>query len=125
MSKIYPFILAASIAIAGAGSAIAGGNQPSDYTVKELLNVCMEGANDARGGAVDELVCNQYLKAVSDTLILTQSDQGLCLPTADEGRPDKLSRAFIKWVYEDFERRAMQAAEGVIDALKSKFPCSK
>ena len=114
------------VACFGAGLAATptqAANEPSDYTVKALLEVCMEGANDAREGATDELACNQYIRGVTDAVVILRMDGKLCLPKADGARSGELSRAFIKWVYDDFDRRDLPAAQGVLEMLMERYAC--
>ncbi|HFD86836.1 MAG TPA: hypothetical protein ENJ35_04070 [Gammaproteobacteria bacterium] len=117
--------LLATCVVAGAlaASPVQAANEISSYSVKDLLGSCMEGANDAREGAIDELVCDQYIRGVTDAVIALEMDKGLCLPKADDARSGDLSRAFIKWVYEDFERRSLPAGRGVMEMLMDKFAC--
>ena len=112
------------IASALAASPAQAANDISSYSVKDLLGTCMEGANDAREGAVDELVCDQYIRGVTDAVIALKMDKGLCLPKADDARSGTLSRAFIKWVYDDFDRRSLPAGRGVMEMLMDKFACA-
>jgi hypothetical protein len=99
-------------------------NDVSGYTVKDLLNTCIEGANDAREGAFDEMICDQYIRGVTDAVIVLKMDKGLCLPKADDARSGDLSRAFIKWVYKDFSRRSQPAGQGVMEMLMEEFVCT-
>lgn len=124
MKTLRYVLLASCLGIGLAATPAQAGNEPSGYTAGELLNVCMEGANDAREGATDELSCDQYIRGVTDTVVILRMDGGLCLPKADGARSGELSRAFIKWVYDDFDRRGLPAAQGVLEMLMSRYACS-
>ncbi len=124
MKRLQHVLLAACLGAGLTAAPLQAANEASGYTVKELLEVCMEGANDAREGATDELACDQYIRGVTDTVVILKMDTGLCLPKADGARSGDLSRAFIKWVYDDFSRRDLPAAQGVLETLMDKFACS-
>ncbi len=124
MERLRYALLATCVGIGLATAPALADNEPSGYTVKELLDVCMEGANDAREGATDELSCNQYIRGVTDTVVILRMDDKLCLPKADGARSGELSRAFIKWVYDDFDRRDLPAAQGVLEMLMDRYACN-
>ncbi|MFQ5745352.1 MAG: hypothetical protein ACE5HV_17490 [Acidobacteriota bacterium] len=56
----------------------------SDYKVRDLLEPCVEGDNDSRGGAVLEMECEQYVSGFTDLYIRAGLDKkdGVCLPPA-------------------------------------------
>lgn len=124
MKPLKAILLGTTLAAAFVSIAAQADNQPSGYMVKDLLEVCMEGANDARGGAADEMAYYQYIKGVTDTVVTLKMDKGLCLPPADGARSGVLSRAFVTWVYEDFERRNLPAARGILQTLVDHFACT-
>lgn len=124
MKQIKHSLQAICVAAVLVAAPLQAANETSGYTVKELLTVCMEGANDAREGATDELACDQFIRGVTDTVIALKMDTGLCLPKADGARSGDLSRAFIKWVYDDYSRRSLPAAKGVLEMLMDRFACS-
>ncbi len=98
---------------------------PSDYTVADLLKPCEEGDNDARWGAASEAECEQFITGFTGAyLLLTDGGKakGVCLPPPGK-RPDLMRWAFVKWTYEDYKRRHMPAAEGLLAAIKAHFPC--
>lgn len=47
--------------------------QDSNYTVHDLLQPCRDGDNDSRGGAIDELECEQYINGVIDAVSQTRN----------------------------------------------------
>lgn len=96
------------------------------YTVAELLKPCEEGDNDARWGAGKEAECEQFIKGFTGAYIML-ADGGkaddVCLP-APGNRPDEIRWAFMKWVYQNFDKKDMPAAQGLMEVVRSKFPCS-
>lgn len=127
MARVRILLAAAVLLAAGGGlpaAVAADGNKSSDYTVAELLNPCFEADNDARRGAAAEAECEQYLTGFTDALAVTGNlgpEQGICLP--DVNRPDEMRWAYMRWVHEHYDRRREIAANGLMDALKDKFPC--
>ncbi len=96
-----------------------------NYTVAQLLQPCEEGDNDARWGATKETECEQYVNGFTGAyLLLTNGGKkhNVCLPAAGN-RPDEVRWAFTKWAYEKFDRRNMPAAEGLMEVMKTVFPC--
>jgi len=96
------------------------------YTVFELLRPCEEGDNDARWGAGKEAECEQFIKGFTGAFIML-TDGGkthnVCLP-APGNRLDEIRWAFMKWAYENFDKKNMPAAQGLMEVVRSKFPCS-
>lgn len=115
-------VAAAAFGIAG----VACAEELSDYRVSDLMSPCVEADNDSRWGAAAETECEQYIVGFTDALILTGQvgvEATICLP--QQNRADEIRWAFMRWVHEDYENhRAMPAADGLIEALKSKMPCS-
>ncbi len=102
----------------------AGPTAAFDYRISDLLRPCVEGDNDARGGAVLEMECEQYVRGFIDLYIragLAERD-GVCLP-AEGNRADEVRWAFMRWVHENFDQRDDPAVDGLIATLRSKFRC--
>ena len=67
-------------------------DEPSNYTMVELLSPCVEADNDARGGAAAEIECEQYLEGFTDALAITGQlgkSHGICLPAQSAERVDQ------------------------------------
>ncbi len=99
--------------------------EPSDYTVADLLKPCEEGDNDARWGASLEAQCEQFINGFTGAYLLLMDDgkvDGVCLPPPGN-RPDEMRWAFVKWTYDNYKKRHMPAAEGLLAAIKSHFSC--
>jgi hypothetical protein len=96
-----------------------------DYTVADLLKPCEEGDNDARWGADLEVTCEQFINGFTGAyLLFTEGGQaqGVCLPPPGN-RSDEIRWACMKWAYENYHRRQMPAAEGLLAAIKAHFSC--
>lgn len=96
----------------------------SDYTVKQLLEPCVEGDNDSRWGAAAEAECEQYIMGFTDAYLLHSNngnDDNVCLPA--QNRPDEVRWAFVKWAHKNFDERGKPAAEGLLAAIKTEFIC--
>ena len=94
-----------------------------DYTVADLLKPCEEGDNDARWGANLEAACEQYIDGFTGAYLLFTDGgqaQGVCLPPPGN-RSDEIRWAFMKWAYDNYHRRQMPAAEGLLAAIKAHF----
>ena len=99
----------------------------SDYSIKQLLEPCVEGDNDSRWGAVAETECEQYIMGFVDTYILLAKGgkhDGVCLPTGGN-RTDEVRWAFMKWAHRHYEKRNQPAVQGLLMTIKSEFPCKK
>jgi len=97
----------------------------SGYTVRQLLEPCIEGDNDARWGAAAEGECEQYITGFTDAFLLLTKDPkaaGVCLPPAGN-RPDEVRWAFMKWAAENRDKRDIPAVEGLMATMKEKFSC--
>ena len=95
------------------------------YSVANLMQTCEEGDNDARWSSELEATCEQFIDGFTGAyLLLTNKgkSQSVCLP-APGNRSDEMRWAFVKWAYDNFDRRHMPAAEGLLEMVKSKFPC--
>jgi len=114
--------LAVGLAL-GAGTASA--QEVSEYQVRHLLEPCVEGDNDSRGGAVLEMECEQYILGFTDIYLragLAERDK-VCLP-ATGNRADEIRWAFMRWAHDNFDQRDMPAVDGLIATLKARFPCN-
>ena len=97
-----------------------------DYSVQELLRTCEEGDNDARWGAGKEAECEQFINGFTGAYIMFADggkDHNVCLP-APGNRPDEIRWAFMKWAYKNFDKKNIPAAQGLMEVVRSKFPCS-
>ena len=107
-------------------AAAAHATEVSNYTVKQLLEPCVEGDNDSRWGGVAESECEQYIIGFTDAYVLLGSagaadKDNVCLPALN--RPDEVRWAFMRWAHEYIDQRDMPAAEGLLEVLKTKFAC--
>lgn len=113
-------VLAAGLILSAPAHARGG----EDYTVKELLEPCMEGDNDSRDGAALEMECEQYIGGFTDAYVML-TDGGkqdkVCLP--EQNRPDEVRWAFMRWAHNDFKRAGMTARDGLLATVKHAFPC--
>ena len=96
----------------------------AEYSVAELLEPCMEGDNDSRWGAAAEAECEQYIKGFTDAyLLLNEAERnGVCLPP-EGNRADEVRWAFMKWAHQNYEKRRMPAASGLMETIKEVFTC--
>ncbi len=117
--RITVALAAAALGIAGSGSTHAG--ELSEYTVKQLLEPCVEGDNDSRWGAAAEAECEQYIMGFTDALVLTTTEGTVCLPELN--RADEVRWAFMRWAHKNFEKREMPAAKGLQAVVEEKFRC--
>jgi hypothetical protein len=111
--------------LAGGLSLAAEAAELRDYSVADLLEPCEEGDNDARWGADLETACEQFINGFTGAYLLTTEGgeaQGVCLPPLGN-RSDEVRWAFTEWAYENYHRRQMPAAEGLLAAIKAHFPC--
>jgi len=123
MSKIAAVLIA--VLFAGWLSLSAEAAGTSDYTVADLLKPCEEGDNDARWGASLEAQCEQFINGFTGAYLLLMDGgkvDGVCLPPPGN-RPDEMRWAFVKWTYDNYKKRHMPAAEGLLAAIKSHFSC--
>lgn len=121
MMKIYTAfaVLMAAFALSSAVSAA----DVSEYKVGDLLEPCMEGDNDSRGGSVLELECEQYIIGFTDSYVLltNAAKDKVCLPK--QNRADEVRWAFMRWAHENFDKRNQPAVEGLMATVKSAFKC--
>ncbi len=118
-------ILASAALVMVAAAWSAGAAEVSKYKIIELYNPCNESDNDARWGAAAEAECEQYLRGFTDALILTGAvgpDKGICLP--EQIRDDEVRWAYMYWVNQHYGEREKPAAGGVMETLKTRFPCN-
>lgn len=95
-----------------------------EYTAAQLLDPCTEADNDARYGQYAETECEQYILGFVNALQMSGmagASHGICLPTQNVA--DEIRWAFMRWVNEDYSRRHMSAANGLMGAIKAKFAC--
>ena len=113
--------LAAGVAL---GTPAAYGQSSSDYSVRQLLEPCVEGDNDSRGGAVLEMECEQYVLGFTDLYISAKLDErdNVCLPETGN-RADEIRWAFMRWAHENFEQRDMPAVDGLLATVRASFKC--
>ena len=107
-------------AIALAGPAWA---QSDEYRVRDLLEPCVEGDNDSRGGAVLEMECEQYVNGFTHLYVrsgMAKADR-VCLP--EQNQADEIRWAFMRWAHENFGDRDKPAVDGLIATLKDRFAC--
>ncbi len=99
-------------------------SQLSEYTVAQLLEPCMQGDNDSRWGAAAEAECEQYILGFTDAYLLTDASKQdkVCLPP-EGNRADEIRWVFMKWAHDNYDKRNMPAALGLLQAIKSKFAC--
>ena len=96
----------------------------SDYSVRDLLEPCVEGDNDSRAGAVLEMECEQYVLGFTDLYIragLSERD-GVCLPP-EGNRADEIRWAFMRWAHDHFDQRDMLAVDGLVATVQARFKC--
>ena len=113
-------LLTALFVIAFAGPAFA---QSAEYRVRDLLEPCVEGDNDSRGGAVLEMECEQYVNGFTHLYLrsgMAKSDK-VCLP--EQNQADEIRWAFMRWAHENFGDRDQPAVEGLMATLKTHFAC--
>ena len=113
--------LAAGVAL---GTSAAFAQEPADYTVRELLEPCVEGDNDSRGGAVLEMECEQYVLGFTDLYISANLDErdNVCIPETGN-RADEIRWAFMRWAHDNFGQRDMPAVEGLLATVRASFKC--
>ncbi len=95
------------------------------YSVADLMQTCEEGDNDARWSSELEVNCEQFIDGFTGAYLLLTNNgksQSVCLP-APGNRSDEMRWAFVKWAYDNFDRRHMPAAEGLLEMVKIHFPC--
>ena len=112
--------LAASLAL-GAGPAFG---QDTSYRVRDLLQPCVEGDNDSRGGAVLEMECEQYVTGFTDLYLSAGLDarDNVCLPKTGN-RADEIRWAFMRWAHDHFDQRDMPAVDGLLATVRARFKC--
>ncbi len=116
-----------SLLAAAAGLLLASGPATadiSDYSVADLLEPCVEGDNDSRGGAVLEMECEQYVSGFTDLYVRAGLDKqdNVCLPP-EGNRADEVRWAFMRWAHDNFEKRGMPAVDGLKATVQTRFKC--
>ena len=122
----YLLNLLAALGLAGALGLTAAPalSQGSVYKVRDLLEPCVEGDNDSRGGAVLEMECEQYVTGFTDLYLSTKLNErdNVCLPETGN-RADEIRWAFMRWAHDNFDQRDIPAVDGLIATLQSRFKC--
>jgi hypothetical protein len=98
----------------------------SDYSIKDLLEPCMEGDNDSRWGEVALQECEQYIRGFVDaylTMVAGGAGAVACLPP-EGNRDTEIRWAFMKWAHKNFDRRNEPAAAGLMATLRDVFECN-
>ncbi len=118
-------ITAAGVLLAAFLPPLATAEAP-DYTIAELLDPCMEGDNDSRWGLFAETECEQYVTGFADAYLLMGGAErdNVCLPETGN-RADEIRWAFMRWAHQNFKERHKPAAEGLLAAIRSSFPCDR
>ena len=100
------------------------GQGASDYRVRDLLQPCVEGDNDSRGGQVLEMECEQYVTGFTDLYLRAELNKrdNVCLPETGN-RADEIRWAFMRWAHDNFDQRDMPAVDGLIATVQSRFKC--
>ncbi len=111
------------IAVVGLLAVPVQARELKDYTIKNLLEPCVEGDNDSRGGAVLELECEQYINGFTDayTRLGGPKTDNVCLPTQNQA--DEIRWAFMRWAHENYGDRNMPAVDGLRETIKAWFKC--
>ena len=116
-----------SVAAILTGTTAFAESHGAGYLAGELLSPCQEADNDARWGEAAETECEQYLVGFVDALLATgAAGEGtvICPPMVNTA--DEVRWAFMRWVHGSYsKRKAMPAAEGVMETLKENFPCNE
>ena len=99
-------------------------SQLAEYTVAQLLEPCVEGDNDSRWGAAAEMECEQYIRGFTDAYLLTNAveQDKVCLPP-EGNRADEIRWAFMRWAHQNYEKRDIPAAYGLLETIKNRFSC--
>ncbi len=107
----------------GAGPAFA--QDGTNYRVRDLLQPCVEGDNDSRGGAVLEMECEQYVMGFTHLYLNAGLDKRdkVCLPETGN-RADEIRWAFMRWAHEHFDQRDMPAVDGLLETVRAHFKCA-
>ncbi len=97
--------------------------QDSGYRVRDLLEPCVEGDNDSRGGQVLEMECEQYVSGFTHLYLSSgmAKENNVCLP--EQNQADEIRWAFMRWAHENFDQRDMPAVKGLMATLESRFKC--
>jgi len=91
----------------------------ADYTVKNLLDSCLEGDNASREHeSFEAMVCNQYLRGFEDSYVAI-GGKGYCFPSGQD-RVANARRMFIKWGVNNTRAHGWAAADGVLAAMRCK-----
>lgn len=117
-------LLAVSVTAGGVlAPATAEAREPGDYAVRDLLEPCVEGDNDSRGGAVLELECEQYINGFTDAYVKLggPGPDGVCLPTQNQA--DEIRWAFMRWAHANYGERDIPAVDGILRTVKAHFAC--
>ncbi len=125
MMKTSMTIMAAGLLACSLHASAASFSGPG-YTDGDLLSPCQESDNDARWGEAAEVECEQYIMGFVDAMKevdMVGPDKGVCPPEVNTA--DEVRWAFMRWVHADYaKRRAMPAADALLETLRSSFACS-
>jgi len=104
-------------------AASAAARDLKDYKIRDLLEPCVEGDNDSRGGAVLELECEQYINGFTDAYVKLGGPKrdNVCLPKTNQA--DEIRWAFMRWAHENFDDRDRPAIDGLMETIKSVYRC--
>ncbi|MFQ5765201.1 MAG: Rap1a/Tai family immunity protein [Rhodospirillales bacterium] len=117
------YLLAVFVGWAVIGLTSGAWAQASEYRVRDLLEPCVEGDNDSRGGAVLEMECEQYVSGFTDLYVqsgMAKADK-VCLPKQNQA--DEIRWAFMRWAHQNFDKRNIPAVDGLIATLRKAFKC--
>ncbi len=103
------------------------GSHETGYMAAELMQICQDADNDARGGAAAETECEQYMLGFVEALTVTgMAGAGTEICPPEQNVADEVRWAYIRWIYGDFStRKAMSAADAVLGTLKDDFACAQ
>ena len=91
------------------------------HTVASLAEICLEAEQDARDGAEEEALCEQYLSGFAAALQLTRPGE-YCFPE-NEPLADRFRVAFTIWYFQNRQQQALPAGEGLLALVNEKFKC--
>ena len=68
--------------------------------------------------------CEQYIRGFTDAFLHTNASERdkVCLPP-EGNRADEIRWAFMRWAHQNYEKRDMAAAYGLLEAITDRFSC--